>query len=156
PHGAAVDASLAGGAAGLAVLFAYLNEACREPADRTAARQWLAQAIQAVSQAEGPASLYAGLTGGGWAAAHLQRHVADPDIGSSLDELDEVLLEHLNRSPWPDSYDLIDGLVGFGVYALERGPRSATAVACLERVIDHLAETAERRPEGIAWVSCSE
>src|SRR5262249_46338744 len=28
-------------------------------------------------------------------------------------------------------------------------------VACLERVIDHLAEAAERQPEGITWASSS-
>src|SRR5262249_44490456 len=32
----------------------------------------------------------------------------------------------------------------------------ATALACLRRVIDHLAQTAERRPDGIAWPSLSE
>src|SRR5262249_48753797 len=51
-RGSAVDASLAGGAAGLAVLFAYLGEAGRESADQTAAQQWLARAVQAVSEVE--------------------------------------------------------------------------------------------------------
>src|SRR5262249_13671757 len=45
---------------------------------------------------------------------------------------------------------LIEGLVGFGVYALERLPRPA-ATACLERVVDRLAETAERQGEGTTW-----
>src|SRR5262249_36568549 len=44
----------------------------------------------------------------------------------------------------------IDGLVGFGVYALERLPRPAAA-ACLRRVVEHLAETSRQCPEGIAW-----
>jgi hypothetical protein len=42
--------------------------------------------------------------------------------------------------PWPDTYGLIDGLVGFGVYALGRLSPGLTppgaAVACLERVIE--------------------
>src|SRR5262249_5555269 len=38
--------------------------------------------------------------------------------------------------------------VGLGVYALERRP---VAAAILERVIDHLAATAERCPEGTTW-----
>jgi hypothetical protein len=103
-----------------------------------------------VSESEVPASLYSGLTGVAWAAAHLRGQFPDLDTEAITDEIDEVLLEHLSRSPWPDTYDLIGGLVGFGVYALERGPRPG-AVACLERVIDHLAEMAERRPEGITW-----
>src|SRR6185295_13537864 len=44
----------------------------------------------------------------------------------------------------------IGGLVGFGVYALERLPRPS-AVACLEQVVASLAETAERRDSGTTW-----
>jgi hypothetical protein len=123
--GATVDASLGGAAAGQALLFAYLAEARREAADQTAARQWLTRALQALSEAEVPASLYAGLTGVGWAAAHLQQLFSDLDVEPIGDEIDEELLEYLARSPWPGTYDLIDGLVGFGVYAVERRPRPA-------------------------------
>jgi hypothetical protein len=73
-----------------------------------------------------------------------------PFPADDLAEIDEVLLDHLNQSPWRGEYDLIEGLVGIGVYALERLPRPA-AVACLERVVDRLAETAERRGEGTTW-----
>jgi hypothetical protein len=72
------------------------------------------------------------------------------------EEIDEALLEYLNNAPWPDTFDLVDGLVGFGVYALERGPHAAAAVACVERVIDHLADMAEQRAEGIAWPRSTE
>jgi lantibiotic modifying enzyme len=153
---AAVDPSLGGGAAGLALLFAYLAEVRAIAEDEAAARHWLGQALRAVSEVEVPASLYGGLTGVAWVAAHLGERFPELATLAIQDEIDEVLLEHLSRSPWPDTYDLISGLVGFGVYALERGPQAATAVACLERVIDRLAETAERRPEGIAWESRSE
>jgi hypothetical protein len=153
---AAVDPTLAGGAAGLALFFAHLAESRAAAKDEAAARHWLRQAISAMSDVEAPASLYSGLTGVGWVAAHLGERFPDLDSEPICQEIDEVLLEHLGRSPWPGTYDLIDGLVGFGVYALERGPQAATAVACLERVIGHLAETAERRPDGIAWASRSE
>jgi lantibiotic modifying enzyme len=153
---AAVDPSLAGGAAGLALFFAYLAQSRAAAEDEAAARHWLEQAIATVSEVEVPASLYSGLTGVAWVAAHLGQRFPALDTKAIQAEIDEVLLEHLSQSPWPGSYDLIDGLVGFGVYALERGQQAATAVACLERVIDHLAEMAERRPDGIAWASSSE
>jgi hypothetical protein len=47
-------------------------------------------------------------------------------------------------------YDLIGGLAGLGVYALERLPRP-TARVLLERVVDRLAELAEEMEEGSAW-----
>jgi hypothetical protein len=109
-----------------------------------------------VSEVEVPASLYGGLVGVAWAAMHLGERFPDLDIEPVCHEIDEALLEHLSPSSWTGTYDLISGLVGFGVYALERGPQAATAMACLERVIDRLAKTAERRPEVIAWESRSE
>ena len=58
PPGQAVDPSLVSGSAGLAVLFAYLAKARPGLEDEAVAQQWLAQAIQAVSESEVPASLY--------------------------------------------------------------------------------------------------
>jgi hypothetical protein len=99
-----------------------------------------------------PASLYDGLTGVGWVIAHLDDKLPGLDGADDLAEIDDILLDHLDQSPWPGPYNLCDGLVGFGVYALERLPRPA-AVACLKRVIDRLGETAEQRSNGITWAS---
>jgi hypothetical protein len=140
--------SLAGGAAGLAIFFAYLNQAL--PGIEGPALAFLEEAIAAAADGPTQASLYSGLTGVGWAAAHLQERLADLDTEANTAEIDQALDEHLRPPRWSADYDLIDGLVGFGVYALERLPRPG-AVACLERVIDHLAGTAEHRPEGVTW-----
>jgi hypothetical protein len=154
-HDADGSPSLAGGTSGLAILHGYLAQAGRGQDHATVAAQLLRRATAAVADAPGSASLYGGLAGVGWARAHLQSRLRGLDGEDELAEIDQVLLEHLDQSPWPETYDLIDGLVGFGVYALERGP-GADAVACLERVIDRLAETAEHRSDGITWVSCQE
>src|SRR5262249_17292175 len=118
-----------------------------------AAARCLRQAVAAMRSSPRPMSLFGGLTGVGWAVAHLQGRVPGLDSEEEdLAEIDGVLLNHLQQSPWSGTYDLIDGLVGFGVYALERAPRQA-ALACIERIIDHLAEVAEHRPNGITWAS---
>ena len=88
-------------------------------------------------------SLYGGFAGVAWAVAHLQ-----PE--TSTEEIDEALKDHVNRPRWRGDYDLIGGLVGLGIYALERLP-SPAAVSCLEGVIDRLEETAQRRGSGISW-----
>src|SRR5262249_52724928 len=85
-----------------------------------------------------------------WALSRLQEFLPGFDGETDAAEIDEVLLRHLGQAPWRDNYDLVSGLAGFGVYALERLPRPA-AVACLERVVDLLAETAERREDGVTW-----
>jgi hypothetical protein len=149
-HGPSDGPALAGGAAGLAVLHGYLARADLGPDSDDLARRYLRRAAAAAAERPGTASLYGGLTGVGWAIAHLRARWPGQDGEDDLVEIDEVLLDHLDQSPWPADYDLIDGLVGFGVYALERMPRPA-ARACLERVVDRLAETAEPQGQGITW-----
>ena len=144
------DFSLAGGSAGLAVLHGYLAQAGRGPASNARAHRCLRHATAAAAEQLGTASLYSGLTGVGWAMAHLGPRWPDRNAEDDLAEIDEVVLEHLDQSPWRGEYDLIEGLVGFGVYALERLPRPAARV-CLERVVDRLAETAEPQGHGITW-----
>jgi hypothetical protein len=148
--------SLAGGRTGLALLHGYLAQTGYGPGHAAAAERHLRAATAAVAEQPTSASLYGGLTGVGWAIAHLQGRLPGLDGEDDVAEIDDVLLHHLDRSPWTGDYDLIEGLVGFGVYALERlapganAPRPA-AVDCLERVVDRLAETAEGRPEGVTW-----
>src|SRR5437879_1963302 len=64
--------SLAGGTTGLAILHAYLAETEPEPESATIARRCLEHATAFVAKQPGTASLYSGLSGVGWAVAHLQ------------------------------------------------------------------------------------
>jgi lantibiotic modifying enzyme len=155
-EGGTVNPSLSGGASGLAICFAYLARLQADQGHETLAATLLDQAITAVTEAPAEAAFYSGLAGVGWAAAHLRGPFLPADGEDVNDEIEETLAEHVARSPWTEDYDLINGLVGFGVSALERmtpGADSArlAPVTCLERIIDHLAETAERRPEGVTW-----
>jgi lantibiotic modifying enzyme len=149
------DPSLESGTTGLALLHGYLAQAgCGQDHAATAVCL-LQQATALVADEPVLASLYSGLAGVGWALAHLGGRLPGLDAADDLAEIDEALLLHLEQSPWSDDYDLIRGLVGLGVYALERlspgAEAPSRAAACLERVLDHLTETAERRPEGVTW-----
>ena len=78
-------------------------------------------------------------------------------LGAAVDdmsEIDESLLTAI-AAPWTGDYDLINGLTGFGVYALERFPRP-TAVRCLEAIVDRLDETVEVLGAGLTWFTASE
>jgi len=108
------------------------------------------RAIDLISRKPARSSLWDGYTGVAWAVAHLEGSLLEQDDEDPNEEIDRALLEELGRSPWNGQYDLIGGLVGSGVYALERLPRP-TAVECLERVVDRLDETALRVPEGTTW-----
>jgi hypothetical protein len=138
--------SLAGGRAGLAVFFAYLARSRGRTHSRVATTL-LDEAASALATTEMSPSLHGGFTGIAWACSHLWngKHDADPNA-----EVDEALIQYLGRSPWTDHYDLIGGLVGLDVYALEQRPHPR-ADMMLAQVLDRLAELAQPSGGGLTW-----
>lgn len=144
----ASQASLATGTAGLAILFGYLARS-RVPG-RGHARMLglLDESAGFVESHATDVSLYGGFTGVAWAMAHL---VPGPATGDDdpLTRIDEEVRSAAGR-PWTGEYDLINGLVGLGVYSLERLPRP-TAVESLKRIVASLAGSAEAIGGGLTW-----
>jgi hypothetical protein len=138
------DASLAGGSAGIAVLYAYLDRISRGRDFDMLAGCYLARAQAGAARPPLSPSLYRGAIGVAWAAAHLQKP------GPLTGAVEQTLAGFLNGSVPPGDYGLTDGLVGFGVYARER-LGEPEAAAMLEQVVDRLAESALRRPDGLTW-----
>ena len=144
------DASLSRGAAGSALLWTYLGLSKHGPQPLDLGRTHLERAVDLLeSQAMLP-GLYAGFIGVAWVQSHTERRLYGDSGVDICEEIDEALLGLLQQSPWPDDYDLIRGLVGFGVYLLERYPRGRSR-ECLERVLDRLIETSRRDGRGITW-----
>jgi hypothetical protein len=147
-------ASLGSGWSGQSLLYGYLAlaEAGDLPFDAAElAMDRLDRASDAVASVPMTESLFSGFSGVAWATEHLAGKVYEPD-GDPLAAIDEALLGSLSRAPWTGEIDLINGLVGLGIYALERLPRPAAA-QCLERIVDHLGELAERGDGTAAWFS---
>lgn len=145
------SAGLAGGQAGIALFYEYLDRARPGAGYGEVAQERLERAIDILSSTAHDPSLFAGFAGVSWAVEHLQGGPAEgEDEEDPNEDIDAALLELLRKTPWPHDYDLVAGLVGHGVYALERLPRPSAA-ACLELVVERLAEIADRRPEGVAW-----
>jgi lantibiotic modifying enzyme len=137
------------GTPALALFYGYLS--------RTGAHDYgeridrlLDHALNALATRPIGASLYSGFTGVAWAAEHL----SGDDEEDLNEEIDEALLSAL-AMPWNGDYDLISGLVGFGVYAVERAHRPSAA-ACLEAIVDRLAETAVSLGNGLTWFTSPE
>ena len=145
------DASLASGAAGLAVCS---GQFARTRADQHAAEIALTQLEMAVdSVAAGPltSSLYAGFTGIAW-AVELVDQLLGAGRPDSTDEIDDALARLLLRYPEHAPYDLSGGLTGLGVYALTRWPY-AGAVQCALGVVEQLARRARHDRDGVFWLS---
>ena len=147
--------SLADGWPGRALLYAYGARAFPGDDDAEIAADWLAQAIGKMPQVKLGASLYGGYTGVGWAVEHLRRQVFADDTESLNDEVDAALKAHLLALRGPLDYDLISGVAGVGVYALERLPHPA-AVEILELAVSLIDQAAEKDAQGARWKTPAE
>jgi hypothetical protein len=152
PRGEVEAASLEGGRAGLGVFFAYLAQAGLASRGFEIAERFLGEAAETLAAADMTPSLYEGFTGVAWATEHLAGRLFESGGEDPNEVIDEALRGYVTQSPWADHYDLVAGLVGIGVYALERLPRRV-AREILIRVIERLDETAERNDEGITWLT---
>lgn len=143
--------SLARGSAGQAVFFLYLDQVFPGRGHDDTAMELLEQAIDGISDPGVLSGLYSGFAGVAWAVEHVLWRL-DPDAENPGEEIAAALQELLRQSPWKRDYDLISGLVGYGVYALERLPRPGGR-ECLDLVVERLAESAERQGAGITWLT---
>jgi hypothetical protein len=148
---------------GCALVHAYLERSLPERGTPGAWEPCLDSAFVSVSENVLPPAPIGGFVQVAWVAEHLRRSMLGPagtgvpqrsaDASGDedeLEEIDEFLAEFLARTPWPDTYDLISGLVGYGTYALERLPRESGRTL-LELVVTRLEEMAERSPDGVTW-----
>ncbi len=128
------------GCAGIALFFAYLKATGVRPGAGEVASRYLRIACDAVAREPMAFSLYNGFTGIAWAVQHIARIAGEPP--DDLSEIDGAVEQLADQAQRPAVYDLIDGLVGVGVYCLERdgSPRAQRA---LELIVEHLFELAE-------------
>jgi lantibiotic modifying enzyme len=139
----AADGSLAGGAAGFAIFYHYLAQVRSGKNDRELTQKFLDQALGSASNAPMTSSFYSGFTGIAWMCEHIQANVSNSVV-------DKALLKYLKKNLRIVDFDLINGLVGIGVYALERLPDSSAA-QILKIVVRRLEKLSEKTSAGITW-----
>ncbi len=148
--------NLSGGMAGTALLFGYMAKLPGREQSADRAMECLSQAVDRVELTPG-AQFFSGYSGIAWAVEHLQREVFGPlgfeNDGEDANEgVDEVLLDLLSVPEWCSDYDLISGLAGYGVYALERlDVPTSKSREILMSILKHLEKLAIQRPVGLAW-----
>lgn len=92
-----------------------------------------------------------GIAGMAWAIEHVRDYVLPAEDGNFLDEVDAGILEILHeRSNWSESIDVFSGLVGIGIYALERRERR-DALKALRLIVRRLGDAAQRDARGVYW-----
>ncbi|MDQ3916166.1 MAG: lanthionine synthetase C family protein [Actinomycetota bacterium] len=143
------EASLARGRAGYALFFGCKAEAGDAEAEAPCLAH-LGEAIDALASVRMGPSLFMGFCGVAWACDVLGEIILDAEDDPN-EAIDDALIP-LFESEMVTELDLISGVVGIGVYALQRLPRPE-ALKSLERVISLLEERAVHTAEGIAWIT---
>lgn len=138
--------TLSQGLGGAAVFFAEAAGLLGDTA-RTTGLALCDRIIDAANGSPTPA-LYHGTTGAGWALSVAERRLEEPDEGES--DVDEYVEAVLRADASPGGFDLVSGVVGLGVYCLERLPRES-ARRGLDLAVARLEERAEATPDGFAW-----
>jgi lantibiotic modifying enzyme len=145
--------SLSSGVAGNALLFAYCHDQWPSEGFADFSRENLHAAIEGLESLSGRVDLWDGFTGIAWVVDHLSRHFPHI-VGSSEsdpnEEIDEALVAILENDSSELHYDLVSGIVGIGVYGLDRGD-GATPREIVRLVIETLRRTAERDAHGTYW-----
>ncbi|HTJ45456.1 MAG TPA: lanthionine synthetase LanC family protein [Kofleriaceae bacterium] len=137
------DGSLAHGAAGAALLHGTLARAGFEGEDARA-HAALARSLELLDAGSPGPSLGTGLVGTAW-VMHQLRDVVDCDA-DTLARIYDVVSELLAQASGALDCDLWAGLIGYGVFALERG-----RIDLVERVVAQLVARAEPAAGGAAW-----
>ncbi|HSK81651.1 MAG TPA: lanthionine synthetase LanC family protein, partial [Thermoanaerobaculia bacterium] len=134
--------------ASAALFLTYLTRATGETGDALAAQTLLETAIDLVGGAERlPMSLHRGAAGLAWILHHTTRVLGIQGAAEATQSLDEELLGYLQGPGNIDEpYDLLDGLLGLGVYGFESGNRPL-----VERVVHRLAARKRVDAESLVW-----
>jgi lantibiotic modifying enzyme len=144
-----LDPTMFSGLAGAALFLGHLSRRPGWEAQAARAEQLMELAISRLEEAPG-LHLYQGFPGLSWCVEHLRHlHVIAGEVDPNA-EVDEWIGDVLATEEWQGSYDLFGGLVGLGLYALERQP-NPTSRALLVRVVDHIEALAVSRGSGIVW-----
>ena len=150
PDGAARDeAALTDGCPGRALFFAYLGNTSPDSAHAATARRLLDAAVDNAASVSGSQALFGGITGLAWTLQHLAV-LAQPAHVASLVGIEASMHGALSAAPTRSPVELMSGLVGLGVFLLERGA-SADARATLERIVLWLDASAEVSAHGLSW-----
>jgi lantibiotic biosynthesis protein len=139
-------------AACAALFLAYCHRADPGAGHASSALACWQQAVEGIARNRLRPWLIGGFVGVAWVTEHIRSILpldADEDPGA---DIDDVLLAALGDRPERFDFDLVTGLVGFGVYALERLPRP-TARLIVEAVIAGLVHRAHADADGLTWPS---
>jgi hypothetical protein len=143
-------ASVSWGHPGRALFFTYAALAANSQVLLDLANESLATSTSSMSRLVFPPHLFAGYLGVGWVARHIARLI-DPMRISAADGVESQLALSLDQYENGFVYELTRGIVGAGVFILERDPLTAVGRTLISRIMDRLEAWAEWCGNTVVW-----
>lgn len=150
---ATLGPSLSHGDAGIALLHHELEALLPGRGHGDRARECMRRALGALEDTPLEPTLFGGFVGVAWAHELLGGQGVTEYDAADCDPVDEALFELLSCDPYPRTFDLVGGVAGIAVYALERARvgRGADIFAAAIRALARLST--EGHGGGRAWLT---
>jgi lantibiotic modifying enzyme len=140
---------LATGLPGIALFFTYLAASLAKKEYAQRAEDLVEQSVEILEEDTVPEGLFLGFTGVAWMLEHLRRMRCIETEGFPSEAAVVALTAALSGADWPGAFDVVHGLVGFGILALEADDSQARKLLSL--VVGQLEERSEDRCGGKTW-----
>ena len=143
--------ALLAGKAGHALFYGHLYQCLGKESHFEQFAIMLNECMAWVAEQPTNASLANGFVGVMWVVQHFIRTgLLEEEAGQLLTDLDHHLQGSLEADYASHNYDLLHGLVGKGLYFLERLPDPASAVV-LQKIVDQLEAFAFQEDTMLSW-----
>ncbi|WP_157579233.1 lanthionine synthetase C family protein [Spirosoma montaniterrae] len=136
------------GTGGSMLLYAHLFVATGDNRYAHSLYSLLDKAVTYLRERVMDTSLVGGFTGVGWLLQHLATLNLIDEDADTFTHLDGLVSQSVELDIRMRYYELMNGLVGKGLYCLSRG---GVMDDTLRRVVEGLVQTADHRPEGLTW-----
>ena len=139
------------GLSGVALFFTHLALARPGRGWGTLAEDLIARSADRLGETDMLVRFMDGFPGVAWSVDHVHSHLTG--VNDDFNEVvDQVLLRFMDIGPRPVAFDLISGLVGFGVYGLGRAGKGCGR-ALAEKAVQDLERESLKSGLGITWHS---
>ncbi len=143
------DPSLVSGHAGRALAMAIVAAVGGDKIYRRHAADHIEEALRLAGNQDLTPSLYHGFAGIALVAEQLQSRRLVPLL-CDLSDIDRLLLDYVETRSSYALHDVVQGLIGIGLYFLERNRRTSYR-AHIDAVVAALARTATLESDGLSW-----
>ena len=140
---------LAGGAAGLALFHAYLHRFDPSRDFRDRAKAFLDMGLTSLAEEPMAPGLLGGVAGIAWAHSQVLDALGEAETEDSYEVIDRTMVDYLTRGPSGIGFDLVEGLVGIGIYGIQRARQGRREI--LAAAVAALARQSIAVPPGRTW-----